>query len=112
MLVGNFCYFKEFHALNIIFSVLGVDLGVLIQREFGDNPPPGAIPSMLETCFREVESRGLPEVGICKFGKRPAAMSSLRNFDRPHRRIDSGDQWHQGCAQPRLVRSAHNSAFY
>jgi len=41
-----------------------VDLNVLIEREFGDNPPPGAIPSMLETCFREVESRGLSEVGV------------------------------------------------
>ena len=50
-------------------AVLGVDLKELIQREFGDDPPPGTIPSMLETCFKEVESRGLPEVGICEFSK-------------------------------------------
>lgn len=79
MHVGCFCYFEELHTLNIIFSVLGVDLKLLIQREFGDNPPPGAIPSMLETCFREVESRGLPEVGICEFGKWPTVVPSLRN---------------------------------
>ena len=69
MHVCGFSHFKEFRVLNIVFPVLGVDLQVLIQREFGDNPPPGAIPSMLETCFREVESRGLPEVGICKLSK-------------------------------------------
>jgi hypothetical protein len=55
------------HVEGCPYVVFGIDLKVLVQREFGDNPPPGAIPSMLETCFREVESRGLPEVGICEF---------------------------------------------
>ena len=66
--VGVTRYFMEFRILSVVpHAVLGVDLKALIQREFGDDPPLGAIPSMLETCFREVESRGLPEVGICKF---------------------------------------------
>lgn len=69
MHVGDFCCSKELLVEYHFPTVLGVDLKVLIQREFGENPPPGAIPSMLETCFREVESRGLPEVGICKFGR-------------------------------------------
>ena len=72
-------------------TVLGVDLNDLIQREFGDDPPPGAIPSMLETCFREVESRGIAEIGICEFRRSPVVMLSLRNLGRPHRRIDSGN---------------------
>jgi hypothetical protein len=72
-------------------TVLGVDLNVLIRREFGDDPPPGAIPSMLETCFREVESRGIAEIGICEFCSLPVVMPSLRNLGRPYRRINSGN---------------------
>jgi len=67
MHVSVVCCFMGFHMLNVTLPVvLGVDLKALIQREFGDDPPPGVIPSMLETCFREVESRGLSEVGICR----------------------------------------------
>lgn len=67
MRVGDIRYFACFRTLNAAAPlVLGVDLKVLIEREFGENPPPGAIPSMLETCFREVESRGLSEVGVCE----------------------------------------------
>ena len=67
MLVGVICCFVGFQMLSVTLPVvLGVDLKALIQREFGDDPPPGAIPSMLETCFREVELRGLTEVGICR----------------------------------------------
>ena len=105
-----------FHVLSYIecYSsvVLGVDLKVLIDREFGDDPPPGAIPSMLETCFREVESRGLPEVGICRLSFSATAIYFLRNFGRSHRRIDFGDQWYQRCTQPRLVRPAYEQLLY
>ena len=89
--VGVLCCLKVPRVNHCPSVVLGVELKVLIQREFGGDPPPGAIPSMLETCFKEIESRGLPEVGICEFAKRQPVMCSLRNFDRPHRRIDFGD---------------------
>ena len=71
--------------------VLGIYLKVLVQREFGDNPPPGAVPSLLETCFKEIEFRGLLEVGICKFGVLPAVIPPLRNAGRPYRRVGFGD---------------------
>jgi hypothetical protein len=58
----TFCL-MGFRMLNVTLpAVLGVDLKALIQREFGDDPPPGAIPSMLETCFREVESEVCPKL--------------------------------------------------
>jgi len=103
---GHACKCRSFlhlvpHVESYSSAVLGVDLKVLIQREFGDDPPPGAIPSMLETCFREVESRGLTEVGICKLSPGRAVIPSLRNFVRSYRWIDFGDQWYQRCAQPR-----------
>ena len=46
---------------------------------------------MLETCFREVEFRGLSEVGICRFSLWSAAISFLRNFIRSYRRVNLGD---------------------
>jgi len=61
---------------------------------------------MLETCFREVEFRGLSEVGICKFSLWSAAISFLRNSGRSYRRVDLGNQWYQRCAESRLVQSA------
>lgn len=76
---GHACRYHRslsgFHRLNVTPPVvLGVDLKALIQREFGDDPPSGTIPSLLETCFREVESRGLPEVGICKLSLWPTVV--------------------------------------
>jgi hypothetical protein len=51
------------HLPSIVF---GVDLQFLLQREAGnDVVPPGAIPSVMERCLFEIESRGLSEVGIC-----------------------------------------------
>ena len=66
---------------------------------------------MLETCFREVEFRGLSEVGICKFSLWSAAISILRNFVRSYRRVNLGNQWYQRCTKPRLVRSACEGLF-
>ncbi|KAF9784053.1 hypothetical protein BJ322DRAFT_1109900 [Thelephora terrestris] len=60
-------------------ALFGIDLKVLIQREFGDNPPPGAVPSMLEICFREVESRGLPEVGIYRIAGSTLEINGIKD---------------------------------
>jgi hypothetical protein len=47
--------------------VFGVELEFLLQRECGSHDvPPGTIPSLIERCLFEIESRGLREVGICK----------------------------------------------
>jgi hypothetical protein len=46
--------------------VFGVDLEFLLQRESGSHDvQPGAIPTVIERCLFEIESRGLKEVGIC-----------------------------------------------
>ena len=66
---------------------------------------------MLETCFREVEFRGLSEVGICKFSLWSAAIYFLRNFIRSYCRVDLGNQWYQRCTKPWLVRSACEQFF-
>jgi hypothetical protein len=63
---------KIFHVFYIavphVFLVFGVDLEFLLQREAnGAQPEIGAIPSVIQACLSEVESRGLDEVGICVF---------------------------------------------
>ena len=63
---------KVFYVLHITvshaFLVFGVDLGFLLEREAnGVQPEIGAIPSVMQICLSEVESRGLDEVGICMF---------------------------------------------
>ncbi|KAF8994802.1 hypothetical protein BDQ17DRAFT_1366382 [Cyathus striatus] len=46
-------------------AVFGVELDFLLRREAGsDIIPPGTIPSVIEQCLREIEERGLTEVGI------------------------------------------------
>jgi hypothetical protein len=51
-----------------VFLVFGVDLEFLLEREAGGaQPEVGAIPSVMQICLSEVESRGLDEVGICMF---------------------------------------------
>ena len=48
--------------------MFGVDLEYLLRREVGgQTPPPGTVPSIIERCLMEVETRGLNEVGICKY---------------------------------------------
>ena len=48
------------------FTVFGVELEFLLQRESVDGDiPPGTIPLVLERLINEVERRGLTEVGIC-----------------------------------------------
>jgi len=51
-----------------MWAVFGVDLEFLLKREAGGSAVSlGAIPSFLEKCLLEVETRGLTEVGICKW---------------------------------------------
>lgn len=48
--------------------VFGVDLETLLLRESADNSiAPGTIPRVVQRLIDEVESRGLTEVGICKW---------------------------------------------
>jgi len=73
-------------------------LNVLIEREFGDNPPPGAIPSMLETCFREVESRGLPEVGIYRIAGSTLEINRIKDaLNHGHTLIDDSTDIYAIC---------------
>ena len=49
-------------------TVFGVELDFLLQREaVNGEVQPGAIPSVLDRLIREVEARGLAEVGICMY---------------------------------------------
>lgn len=67
---------------HTLFSlVFSVELQYLLRREAGgQEPEPGTIPSVIEACLQEIESRGLTEVGICK--KRFSCVLSS-NFKRP-----------------------------
>ncbi len=49
-------------------TVFGVDPQILLEREAeGGDVPYGALPRVIEQCLSEIESRGLTEVGICKY---------------------------------------------
>lgn len=55
-----------FSFLSIVF---GVELEFLLRRETGsEHVPWGTVPTIIEQCLSEVESRGLSEVGICTCG--------------------------------------------
>lgn len=48
--------------------MFGVELDVLLRREAeGQEVLPGTIPSVIDRCLAEIESRGLTEVGICEY---------------------------------------------
>ena len=52
--------------MNDSFLVFGVELEFLLRRETGsEHVPWGTVPTIIEQCLSEVESRGLSEVGIC-----------------------------------------------
>lgn len=54
--------------LLMVVVVFGVELQYLLRREAGEEEVfPGTVPSVVERCLSEVESRGLTEVGICAF---------------------------------------------
>ena len=69
-------------------SVFGVELNFLLRREAEDGDIlPGAIPSVVERCLSEVESRGLSEVGICMF------LSGFQTFSSTDEILRRSDCW-------------------
>ncbi|KAF8883269.1 hypothetical protein BD779DRAFT_1674611 [Infundibulicybe gibba] len=61
-------------------AVFGVELQFLLQREFGSTQvPAGTIPSIIEQCLGEVETRGLTEVGIYRIAGAVSETSALRD---------------------------------
>jgi GTPase-activating protein BEM2 len=66
-----------------------VDLLFLLQREatYGEVQP-GTIPTVMQQCLQEIESRGLSEVGICTsfhLTPLPLNLSIPANFLSPDR---------------------------
>lgn len=48
-------------------AIFGVDLTALLQREnHGEDPLAGTLPTFVQICLSEIESRGFSEVGICE----------------------------------------------
>jgi hypothetical protein len=65
----SFLYVFLIHDYDILTyqrTVFGIGLELLLQRQTGVPVPPGSIPVVIDQCLREVELRGLTEVGICK----------------------------------------------
>ena len=64
-------FYLTFHVIYneipfLSFLVFGVELEFLLRRETGsEHVPWGTVPTIIEQCLSEVESRGLSEVGIC-----------------------------------------------
>ena len=60
-------------------AVFGVDLSFLVRREAnGEEMSPDAIPNVLEMCFKEIEKRGLTEVGIYRVAGATTEVTALR----------------------------------
>jgi GTPase-activating protein BEM2 len=65
---GKLTCFSYIIGANCLFFplVFGVELEFLLRRETGsERVPPGTVPTIIEQCLREIECRGLSEVGIC-----------------------------------------------
>ncbi|KAI9507994.1 hypothetical protein F5148DRAFT_1200141 [Russula earlei] len=61
-------------------AVFGVDLEFLLQREArGSGVPSGTIPSIIEKCLQEVETRGLTEVGIYRIAGATSEVTALKD---------------------------------
>ncbi|KAJ6543940.1 hypothetical protein B0H19DRAFT_999504 [Mycena capillaripes] len=103
-------------------AVFGVDLILLLRREQGtDDIPPGAIPSIVERCLLEIESRGLTEVGIYRLAGSVSTITALKEaFNRGEDPIDSSTDIHAVCdlvkgwfrvlPQPLFPSAAYHSA--
>ncbi|KAJ7339081.1 rho GTPase activating protein 22 [Mycena albidolilacea] len=80
-------------------AVFGVDLNFLLRREFGsDDIPPGTIPSVIERCLTEIETRGLTEVGIYRLAGAASTIIALKEaFNRGEDPIDSSTDIHAVC---------------
>ena len=84
-----------------IFTVFGVELHFLLQREAGSEPvQPGTIPLVIEKCLAEVEARGLTEVGICE-DPTPPSFTLTELLSRSNRGCCVGDQCSKRCFQSR-----------
>ncbi|GJJ08394.1 hypothetical protein Clacol_002609 [Clathrus columnatus] len=71
-------------------AVFNVDLGVLLQREAGNNlVPVGAVPHILERCLAEIEARGLQEPGLYRVPGASSSINALRaQFDTGRDYVD------------------------
>ncbi|KAF8161574.1 hypothetical protein B0H34DRAFT_701542 [Crassisporium funariophilum] len=60
-------------------AVFGVELEFLLRRETeSDQVPPGTVPTIIEQCLSEVESRGLSEVGIYRIAGATTEINALK----------------------------------
>ncbi|KIK60980.1 hypothetical protein GYMLUDRAFT_43514 [Collybiopsis luxurians FD-317 M1] len=80
-------------------AVFGVELNFLLQRESGGNPvSPGTIPSVVERCIAEVETRGLTEVGIYRMAGASSEIAYLKEaFNRGEDPLDVSTDIHAIC---------------
>ncbi|KAF5377413.1 hypothetical protein D9757_009715 [Collybiopsis confluens] len=79
-------------------AVFGVELDFLLQRENGDHVLPGIIPSVIERCIAEVETRGLTEVGIYRIAGATSVIASLKEaFNRGEDPLDDSTDVHAIC---------------
>ncbi|KAJ7511353.1 rho GTPase activating protein 22 [Mycena galericulata] len=80
-------------------AVFGVDLNFLLRREIGaDDVPPGTIPSIIERCLSEIESRGLTEVGIYRLAGAASVITALKEaFNRGEDPIEASTDIHAVC---------------
>ncbi|KAF8179301.1 Rho GTPase activation protein [Mycena galopus ATCC 62051] len=80
-------------------AVFGVDLNYLLCRESGtDDVPPGTIPSLIEGCLMEIETRGLTEVGIYRLAGAASTIAALKEaFNRGEDPIDCSTDIHAVC---------------
>ncbi|KAF5354352.1 hypothetical protein D9758_010729 [Tetrapyrgos nigripes] len=79
-------------------AVFGVELEFLLEREYGDPPPPGSIPSALRCCIAEVETRGLTEQGIYRMAGAASDINSLKDaFNQGRNPISEATYIHAVC---------------
>ncbi|KAL0955530.1 hypothetical protein HGRIS_001768 [Hohenbuehelia grisea] len=79
-------------------AVFAVDLQFLIRREAGGEALPGAIPSVIEHCLGEIESRGLREVGIYRIAGANSEINALKEaFNRSENPIQPDTDIHAVC---------------
>ncbi|KAK9686207.1 hypothetical protein K7432_015235 [Basidiobolus ranarum] len=72
-------------------SVFGIELSLLMKREDGSY----SLPVLIEKCLREVEERGLYEVGIYRISGMASAIEQLRqSFNKDSEAVDlSSEEW-------------------
>jgi len=92
-------YKRHTPVLFLLLLVFGVPLAFLLEREYGPNVL--GIPSFLERCLEEVETRGFSEDGICMFsyfscvGAKRNGTRSYIWFETPSRPSQSrGQCWY------------------